>query len=154
MTEGVIAGIVGGLIVSLLIALLAFAREKGQQSHEAQMRLRDERIRTYSEMLRETSGADARDPRYMELLQTYSTAQLAAGGDKEIQDALRELYEASRDLKLEAEEAKRSIKEKMDFDDKKMEELQEVNREKREQFLNAVWKQLGVEAPESAEPSS
>lgn len=148
MTEGVIAGIVGGLIVSLLIAILAFVREKTQQKHEARMRLRDERTRAYSEMLRETSGADARDPRYMELLQTYSTAQLAAGGEREVQEALRGLYEASKQLKLGAEESRRLIKKELYFDSKTMDLLEKENRKQRKKFLSAAWKQLGMEVPE------
>lgn len=140
MTQGVVAGIVGGLIVTLLLGLLTWAREKSQQNHEARMRLRDERIRAYSEVLKATSGVDRRATALgtVEMLQAVSVAQMVAGGNAEVLDAIAELRKAWNKLREEAERGLLAI------DEEEIKKREKENGKRRQRFLEATWKQTGT----------
>lgn len=149
MTQGVIAGIVGGLVVALILSLVSWAREKSQQKHESRMRLRDERIGAYSEVLKATSGVDAKDKRTIDLgiadvLRAVSVAQMVAGGDQEVLDALEKLRKSWNALAEQAEQTKVSIKQLDDSEHPKTQKRIDDNKARRQDFLDATWKQTGT----------
>lgn len=149
----IITGVFGGLIVALFLAVLEIARVVTQRRHESNLRLRDERIRAYREMLRITAAIDPVDLQRLELTQVYSGAQLLTGGESKVLSALEELHNSSREARERANEIIKShgatfneiqIAELV-MKDGEFQKLLQRSKERRDKFLQAAWRQLGVE---------
>lgn len=107
------------------------------------MRLRDERIRAYSEVLKATSGVDVNSRRTIDLgitdmLRAASVAQMVAGGNQEILDSLEELRETWNSFREEAE------KDIRDIDKQEVDKREKENKRCRDRLLKAAWKQTGA----------
>lgn len=78
------------------------------------------------------------------MLRAVSVAQMVAGGDQEVLDALEKLRKSWNALAEQAEQTKVSIKQLDDSEHPKTQKRIDDNKARRQDFLDATWKQTGT----------